>query len=156
MGAANLMSSKLVGSDQNGNLIGAVVRSGLPNLQTAMPQYSDYTNQQIQDLAAYVHYLRQQGRYKELTSLNESAPGDAKKGRDYFYGAAHCDSCHAPEGDLAKVATKYVPAVLRARLLRPGTADPDSAPGPNAHRRLLENYSNDDVRNLLAYLATMK
>src|SRR5215469_7727412 len=46
MGAANLATSALVGHDQNGSLIGAVVRAGLPNLQTSMPQCSDYTDQQ--------------------------------------------------------------------------------------------------------------
>jgi len=55
MGAANLATSALVGRDQNGSLIEAVVRAGLPNLQTSMPQYSDYTDRQIADLAAYIH-----------------------------------------------------------------------------------------------------
>ena len=62
MGAADLLHLPMVGNDDNGRLIGVVVRKGLPNLQTAMPQYSDYTDQQISDLAAYIHYLRQQGR----------------------------------------------------------------------------------------------
>jgi cytochrome c oxidase cbb3-type subunit 3 len=149
MGAANLMSSALVGRDEKGNLIGAVVRAGLPNLQTAMPQYSDYTNRQIADLADYIHYLRQQGRYKELTSLNESVPGDPIAGQAYFVGAGKCSGCHSSSGDLAGVGRKYQPLALRARLLRP-------AAGPIEHLKLLERYRNDDVRNLLAYLETMK
>src|ERR1700674_5184540 len=32
MGAADLMHSPLVGADRNGNLIGSIVQTGLPNL----------------------------------------------------------------------------------------------------------------------------
>ena len=37
MGAANLSQSALVGADEDGNMIGPLVKAGLPNLQTAMP-----------------------------------------------------------------------------------------------------------------------
>lgn len=153
MGAANLMQSPLVGRDNNGNLIGPIVRSGLPNLQTAMPQYSDYTDQQIRDLAAYIHYLRQQGRYKELTAARNSAPGDAAVGRKYF--DANCAKCHA--ADLTGIAGKYNPAQLSERFLRPASpvVEHPSA-GAVTHARLLENYKDEDARNVLAYLATLK
>lgn len=153
MGAANLMHSSLVGHDQNGNLIGPIVRAGLPNLQTAMPQYSDYTDQQIRDLAAYIHYLRQQGRYKELSAAASSAPGEAASGHTYF--EANCAKCHA--SDLAEIADKYNEVQLRERLLRPASpiVEHPSA-GAVTHARLLENYKDDDVRNVLAYLATLK
>jgi cytochrome c oxidase cbb3-type subunit 3 len=158
MGAANLMYSPLVGRDEKGNLIGPVVRAGLPNLQTAMPQYSDYTDQQVADLAAYIHYLRRQGRYKELTGMKETASGDAGLGQKYFAGVGNCGACHSPTSDLAGVAKKYTPAELRTRFLRVGLAaeDQNASGGVIAHRRLLERYSNDDVGNLLAYLGTLK
>jgi mono/diheme cytochrome c family protein len=153
MGAANLMHSPLVGRDINGNLIGPIVRSGLPNLQTAMPQYSDYTDQQIRDLAAYIHYLRQQSRYKELTAARNSAPGDATLGHKYF--EADCAKCHAD--DLAGIAGKYNAAQLSERLLRPASAVVDHpSAGAVTHARLLENNKDEDVRNALAYLATFK
>jgi mono/diheme cytochrome c family protein len=148
MGAANLMTSALVGSDTKGNLIGAIVRAGLPNLQTAMPQYPDYSDQQIADLAGYIHYLRRQGRYKELTASANGA-GDAAAGRRYF--EANCVKCHA--GDLAGVAKRHDAVQLRARLLRPAPVEADHASaGAVAHGRLLENYKDADVGNVLAYL----
>lgn len=154
MGAANLMYSPLVGRDEKGNLIGPIVRAGLPNLQTAMPQYSDYTDQQIADLAAYIHYLRQQGRYKELTAL-ANATGDASLGRKYF--DSNCGKCHAAARDLAGVAKKYNAAELRAHLLRPAPAYTEHASaGVIAHGKLLERYRNEDVVNVLAYLATLE
>jgi len=156
MGAADLMHLPLVGRDEGGNLIGPIVRKGLPNLQTAMPQYSDYTNQQISDLAAYVHYLRQQGRYRELTSARDDAAGNASAGRNYFNGAGKCNTCHSLEKDLAGIATKYDDARLRARLLRPGPEDavvlPGTSTGLAAHLKLLERYGDADVRDLLAFL----
>jgi len=156
MGAANLMTSPLVGRDENGNFIGPVVRKGLPNLQTAMPQYSDYSDQQIADLAGYIHYLRRQGRFKELTKLKE--PGDATAGASYFNGAGGCKTCHA--GNLAGVAKKYDAAALRSRFLRPGPAasdwDGNANAGQLAHMKLLERYSDTDARNVLAYLQTLK
>jgi cytochrome c oxidase cbb3-type subunit 3 len=160
MGAADLMHLPLVGRDENGNLIGPIVKSGLPNLQTAMPQYPDYTPQQIADLAAYIHYLRQQGRYHELTSSEESTAGDAQAGQAYFNGAGKCGACHSTSGDLSGIGKKYDPAMLRSRMLRPGpataSAGESGSPGVMAHLKLLENYSDTDARNLVAYLRTLK
>ena len=155
MGAADLMHSTIVGADDNGNVIGSIVLAGLPNLQTAMPRYADLTTQQISDLAGYIHYLRQQGRYKELMAA-KTAEGDAKAGGQYFNGSADCKSCHSVSGDLAGISHKYDAAKLRSRMLRPGPAVPleGVAPGAGerAHLKLLENYSVDDVRNVLAWL----
>jgi mono/diheme cytochrome c family protein len=158
MGAADLMHSKLVGSDRNGALIGPIVKAGLPNLQTAMPQYPDYTAQQISDLASYIHYLRQAGRYKQLTHLEQVGAADANAGKQYFNATGKCSGCHST-GNMAAVIQKYDAPTLLSRLLRPG---PDNAtlegasPGLAAHLKQLELYSDNDVRNLLAYLETLK
>ena len=158
MGAANLMTRPLVGRDESGNLIGPIVRKGLPNLQTAMPQYPDYTDQQISDLAAYIHYLRQQGRYRELMTASEDGSGGAAAGREYFNGTGKCGGCHSLDKDLKAVSTRYDDTRLRARLLRPGpenaVAGNGASAGLVAHLKLLEKYSDADVRNLLAFLKT--
>ncbi len=155
MGAAVLLHSPLVGADDNGNVIGTVVRAGIPNLQTSMPSYPDLTTQEVEDLAAYIHYLRQLGRHKELTRVSAAA-GDAAAGGTYF--AANCASCHSVSGDLKGVASKYDMATLRLRLLGPPPpAEADRSGAADAGRRrhltLLERYSDDDVRNLVAYSA---
>lgn len=154
MGAADLMHSPLVGADRNGNLIGSIVLAGLPNLQTAMPKFADLTKDQIADLAGYVHYLRQQGRYKELVTAKLPA-GDAKAGETYFDGSGGCSKCHSTTY-LATSMRKYDATTLRSRFLRPGPALPADnvtpSAGEQAHLRLLENYSPADVANALAYL----
>ncbi len=159
MGAANLAQSALVGADTDGNAIGAVVRAGLPNLQTAMPSYRDLSSQEMVDLARYIHYLRQQARYNELIQPVMTAQGDAVRGRALFAGAGTCTSCHTSSNALAGIARKYDPAALRARLLRPGPPKPVEAveptTGQSVHLKLLENYTAADVDDLLAYLRTL-
>ena len=154
MGAAVLMHSALVGADENGNVIGAIVRAGIPNLQTSMPSYPDLTQQEVEDLAAYIHYLRQLGRHRELTA---SPRGGRRRpcGPDVF--AANCANCHSASGDLKGVSTKYDAATLRAAAVGPAATrrhrqSGTAAAGRRRHLTLLERYTEDDVRNLMAFL----
>jgi mono/diheme cytochrome c family protein len=156
MGAANLTQSALVGADEDGNMIGPLVKAGLPNLQTAMPSYVELTSQEIVDLARYIHYLRQQARFRELSRVTNTAAGDRSAGETYFNGAGKCRSCHSVTVDLADIGRKYDTATLRARMLRPGPNVPADGVSPTdgqvAHLKLLENYTAADVQNLVAYL----
>ena len=161
--ATDLMHSALVGRDENGSRIAPLLRAGIP--QTAklspMPQFSDLSDQQIGALVTWIHYARQQGRYTELTATPVRA-GDAAAGKTSFDGA--CRSCHTPDGDLAGVARKYDAASLRAAILDPKALkvqrsfaadrlhDTKLASAQQRHHALLENYSLDEVANLVAYL----
>jgi cytochrome c oxidase cbb3-type subunit III len=156
MGAANLSQSPLVGADEDGNMIGPLVKAGLPNLQTAMPSYSELTSEEIVDLARYIHFLRQQARFRELSRLADTPGGDRMAGEAYFSGDTHCRSCHSVTSDLAGIGRKYDTATLRARLLRPDLTKPGEGVGPTAgqaaHLKLLENYTPANVQDLVAYL----
>src|SRR5687768_13239001 len=103
MGATDLLRSPLIGADKEGELLGAVVRAGRPNLQTAMPRY-DLTATELADLARYIHYLRQVGRYADLTSAALSN-GDLAAGEAYF--GRRCRSCHAIDANLKGIASRY-------------------------------------------------
>ena len=165
--ATDLMHSALVGRDENGNLIGPLLRAGIP--QTAklspMPQFSDLSDQQIAALVRWIHYARAPGRYKEITDAKDLRPGSAVAGQSYF--AEKCGSCHSASGDLAGLGKKYDPSTLRQRILRPalleeapswkleGAHDAKTATARQRHLALLENYSLDDVQNLIAYLQTL-
>ena len=63
-------------------------------------------------------------------------------------------------GDLAGIGGKYDTATLRVRLLRPGPPMPSDEAGPTAgqaaHLKLLENYSPDNVQDLIAYLGASR
>jgi mono/diheme cytochrome c family protein len=166
--ATDLMHSRLVGRDENGSLIGPLLRAGIP--QTAklspMPQFSDLSNQQIADLVRWIHYARAQGRYRELTDAKDFHPGDTGKGKAYF--DEKCRACHSASGDLAGIAKKYDVATLKQRLLRPKLIEEvptwklerlheaKTASGRQSHQSLLENYSGDDVTNLIAFLQNLK
>lgn len=151
MGATDLLRSPLIGADKEGELLGAVVRAGRPNLQTAMPRY-DLTATELADLARYIHYLRQVGRYADLTSVALSN-ADLAAGEAYF--GRRCRSCHAIDANLKGIASRYDGASLRAQVLRPRAfAAPDgtSTEGRSAHLQLLEQYSETELASLLAYL----
>src|SRR5580704_13346532 len=165
--AADLMHSTLVGKDQNGDFIGAVLRVGIP--QTAklspMPQFSDLSDREIADIVQWIHYARQQGRYAELTAPGAPEQGSADAGKTYF--AQSCSSCHSSTGDLAGVGKKYDPATLKTHILRPAFVDAPKSwkvgqlhdakdAARQKHLALLENYTPADVANLVAYLQTLK
>jgi mono/diheme cytochrome c family protein len=166
--AADLMHSTLVGKDNNGDFIGAVLRVGIP--QTAklspMPQFSDLSDADIADIVRWIHYARQQGRYKELTEAKDTEQGNGAAGKTYF--AQSCSSCHSAAGDLAGIAKKYDLATLKARILRPEFVDAPQSwkldqlrdtkteAARQRHLSLLENYSAADVANLTAYLQGLK
>lgn len=150
MGASDLLRNALVGADTDGDLIGPVVQAGRPNLQTAMPRY-DFTATEVTELARYIHYLRQTGRFADLTAA-ALAPGDAAAGEAFF--GQRCASCHTPDRVRAVVPATDA-AGLRARLLRPkafAAPEAPAAPGRREHLTLLEQFSETDLANLLAYL----
>jgi mono/diheme cytochrome c family protein len=161
--AADLMHSALVGADTDGTTIAALLKAGIP--QTAklspMPQFSDLSDRQLRDIARYIHYARQQGRFRELVE-SAVAPGDAAAGRTYF--DRRCVACHA--SDLIGVGSKYDARTLRDRMLRPASlqsppsmtldalGDAKTAAARRQHDQLLENYMPADVANLMAFLQT--
>jgi len=118
-----------------------------------MPRY-DLSATETTELAAYIHFLRRSGRHRELSdpAAAASASGDAGVGETYFQ--KRCAACHAVRGDLAGLARRYPAPALRARVLRPipETASSSDSRGRIAHERLLEQYADADVRNLLSYL----
>ena len=161
--AADLMHSPLVGADTNGDTIAAILRAGIPKTTklSPMPQFSDLSDRQLHDIARYIHYARQQGRYREIVEANV-ASGNAAAGASYF--AQNCGSCHA--ADLDGIGKKYDATAMRDQLLKPARLestpvftldalkDTRMAAGRQRHRLILENISPADVANLMAYLQT--
>jgi len=166
--ATDLMHSRLVGNDENGNLIGPLLRKGIP--QTAklspMPQFSDLSDHQIAELVHWIHYARQQGRYKELIEAKDFPPGNAAAGKAYFDQT--CNSCHSTSGDMANVAKKYDTKTLKSQIVHPTALDAapswevarlndtKTAAVRQRHLSLQENYTAQEVANLMAYLQSLK
>lgn len=118
----DLMRSKIVRHDENGNLIGPVILNGFPD--KGMPAFQ-FTSEQIQDVAAFLHFRVDESDGRSPRQPGAGYPeaevliGNAAAGKAFFYGAGGCSACHSPTGDLAGIARKYSPADLQARFLYP-------------------------------------
>jgi len=117
----DLLRSSLVRHDDNGNLIGPVIRDGRPS--KGMPPIG-LTESQIGDVVAFLKWqLAEADRANpsdpRTLSLQRLLTGNPAAGKAFFNGLGGCSHCHSPSGDLAGIAKKYAPADLQARFLYP-------------------------------------
>ena len=107
------------------------------------------TKDQISDIAAFLRSRTQAAANRFDYKILDIVTGDAKAGQAYFNGAGKCNSCHAPTGDLAGVATKYDPVALQARFLYPRsrvkvrrvTVTPPSGPAMSGALELIDDFT---------------
>ncbi|HEX7362027.1 MAG TPA: c-type cytochrome [Bryobacteraceae bacterium] len=119
----NLLRAEVVLDDVNGNEIapivhGARVSKGMPKFNLSMKQIQDiaaFLHQQIENAALY-------GTYKILNIVD----GNANAGKEYFYGAGRCSTCHSVTGDLAHIGSKDKPVQIQQKIV-----DPRSSLGPD-------------------------
>ena len=117
----SLVRSNVVRHDENGELIGAVIRDGRP--EQGMPPIQLSPGQ----VADIVRFLKSRIAAADIRSANRPVQGsddklltgNAEAGKAFFQGAGGCSTCHSPTGDLAGIARKYSAAVLQARFLYP-------------------------------------
>jgi len=118
--APDLVRSPLLMHDTNGDRIGPVIRSGMPD--DGMPAFP-MTDAQIGDIAAFLHA-------QALVALHSNkVPGDypveklltgnAAAGKAYFNGAGGCNKCHSVTGDFKEIGKQYSPIVLQSQILYP-------------------------------------
>src|SRR5260370_22286873 len=90
----DLIRSPLVNRDEDGKLIGPMVRNGRP--EKDMPAFA-YSDAQIADLAAFLHeQLRAALRSASVPRdypLEKFLTRDAAVGKAYFFAPRHCHSC---------------------------------------------------------------
>jgi cytochrome c oxidase cbb3-type subunit 3 len=117
--APNLVRSDLVRHDENGNLIGPVIRDGRP--ARGMPSIH-LSDAQISEVIAFLQWRladadRTNPADPRAYSMQRLLTGNAAAGKAFF--DRHCTSCHSVSKDLAGIAKKYPPAQLQARFLYP-------------------------------------
>ena len=123
-GGPSLLRSSIVLADDHGELMAPIVRSGRPG----MPKFT-LTDQQIADIAAYLHTFRAAGYDESRVKPPSIVVGDAKAGEAFFN--AKCASCHSTTGDLRGLASKIPdPRLLQQTWLMPGTGAGRSGPPP--------------------------
>ncbi len=127
--APNLVRSPLVLHDEKGEAIGDVVKKG--RAQAGMPAFPNLTNDQIYQIAEYIHMqvelVANRGLYADkYSNLRNQVTGDAAKGQQYF--AQHCANCHSVTGDLAGIGKRYPePSVLMTKIAWPTLSGPRQA-----------------------------
>jgi len=123
----DLVRSKIVAHDVNGNLIGEVIRNGRPD--KGMPPLPLNT-EQITAIAAFLHNRAHEAlesaQVPEKYPLAKLLTGNAEAGKAYFQGAGGCKACHSPTGDLKGIAGKYSPLRLQTEMIYPGGASSKS------------------------------
>lgn len=112
----DLVRSELVLDDEQGSLLGPLLRKGRPS--DGMPAF-DLPDSQIQDLAAFLRERTQAAINRNAYTILNVLTGDAKAGEAYFNGAGRCNTCHSPTGDLAGVGSRFRPEQLQTRFLYP-------------------------------------
>jgi cytochrome c oxidase cbb3-type subunit 3 len=117
----SLIRSAVVRHDENGNLIGAVIRDGRPD--RGMPPVPLSPNQ-VSDIVAFVKSRVSAADIRSANrglqgSLDKLLTGNADAGKAFFQGIGGCSSCHSATGDLAGISRKYTADVLQARFLYP-------------------------------------
>ena len=116
----DLIRSPLVAHDQEGDLIGPVIRNGRPD--KGMPALA-LTDAQIKAVAAFLHARARQAldssQLPKSYAVEKLLTGNAAAGRAYFEGGGGCASCHSATGDLKGVARRMAPLELEARMLYP-------------------------------------
>lgn len=206
----DLVRSLTVLHDRYGSTLTPFLKAGHP-LQSGR-QSASLTQPQVSDLAHFLHQrvgdTLRSGPYSKVINV---LTGDAKAGDAYFHGAGKCATCHATNGDLASIATKYDPPTLQQRFLFPQsggfnrrgvarsktvtvTVTPPNGPAMTgvlvslddfnvalrddagqyhawkrtaglkvekhdpyaAHIALLEEYSDKNIHDVVAYLETLK
>jgi cytochrome c oxidase cbb3-type subunit III len=112
----DLMRSEIVLDDEEGSLIGPLLRKGSPN--EGMPAFN-LPDAQIQDLAAFLRERTQAAINRNAYPILNVLTGDVQAGQAFFNGAGRCNTCHSPTGDLAGVGSRFRPEQLQARFLYP-------------------------------------
>jgi cytochrome c oxidase cbb3-type subunit III len=154
----DLTRSKLVAEDNRGDKIGPLVRAGRPD--AGMPKFS-LSDKDLNAIVAFIHDQKTKGDSeaggRRSVDPADLATGDAAAGRRYFNRAGGCSTCHSPTGDLAGVASRYQGLALLMRMLYPGgRRDPAPPAALAAHFDQLGKYTDTDMHNVYAYLATLK
>lgn len=126
-GGSNLLRSEIVLNDQNGELMGDVLRNGV----STMPKF-ELTNDQVSDIAAFVHSFRVAGYDLSRLRPETIVVGNAEAGEAYF--KSKCSFCHDVAGDLKGFARRIDdPRTMQQTWLMPGARGSRPSRQPEAN-----------------------
>jgi mono/diheme cytochrome c family protein len=145
-GGPDLARSLVVLADTGGRELAGFLRAGRP--ERGMPAFLSLTDQQIADIAEFLHERLEAARSRAATDTMASLVGDAVAGAMYFNGPGRCTTCHSVAGDLAGIGAKYDPPALQGRLVNPrpgGGRGQAAAVSPRAARRVAVTLASGET-----------
>jgi cytochrome c oxidase cbb3-type subunit III len=98
----SLVTSDVVLADDHGEHLAAFLKKGRP--EKGMPAFSQLTDQQLVDLAEFLHLQVEEVANRGAYLVQNIVVGDAAKGETYV--AAHCMGCHSA-ASFAHIANKF-------------------------------------------------
>jgi cytochrome c oxidase cbb3-type subunit III len=154
-GGPDLARSLVVLADTGGKELAGFLRAGRPD--RGMPAFPGLTDQQITDIAEFLHERLEAARSRAATDTMASLVGDAKAGSAYFNGPGRCTTCHSATGDLAGIGGKYDPPTLQGRIVNPrpgGGRGQVAVASPRAARTVAVTLANGQtVSGTLDYVS---
>jgi len=134
-GAPDLIRSIVVLTDEKGILISPVLRNGRPDQGMPKPNLSE---PQIADLVAWLHVQTYSAGHRNTYAFLDIVTGNPKEGEAYFNGAGGCTKCHAVDGDLKGIASRFDSMSLQQRWLGPrgGGGGGRGGPAPTARNAM--------------------
>jgi mono/diheme cytochrome c family protein len=116
----DLTQSKLVRKDRTGDEIAKVIHEGRPD--NKMPPFN-FSTQETRSVIAFIREREAEAVAhpggRRGVSVEDLQTGNAEAGKRYFEGAGGCAKCHSPNGDLARIASRFEGLELEERMLYP-------------------------------------
>ena len=123
--APDLIRSAILNHDDNGNLLGPIIRNG--RIDKGMPSFATMKDDQITDVVAFLHHQAnaalQSAHVPGDYPLAKLLTGNAQQGKLFFEGRGGCTECHSVTRDLAGIAKRYSPIDLQQRMIYPSAGN---------------------------------
>lgn len=139
--AVNISTSSRVQNLSDGQLA-SIISNGIPG--TDMPAFHSLPKNQVRAVVRYVRSL--QGRVE-----GSDLPGDAKRGKNIFFGKGYCSSCHTVSGQggfLGPDLTNYG-ASLSANRIRDEIVKSTRVPPPGYRTGSVTTATGDRLEGLI-------
>ena len=148
----NIVDARRGGRSQSKDALRKVILNGVPD--EGMPAFR-FSNQQLEDVVAYIGVLT-------APAIEQTVPGDATAGAQFFFGKGQCTACHMIHGsggiigpDLTNLGHERRLSRIDQALRTPGSGEATSyravavrTSGNRTIRGIVKNESNFDIQLL--------
>lgn len=119
-----------------------VISNGIPG--TGMPAFHNFDEKEVRAIVGYLRYL--QGKLEA-----RALPGDAKRGKELFFGKSDCSTCHMISGqggflgpELTDHGATAAPDAIRQEIVKS-----PRMPSPGYRMAVLTNVNGDQFEGMI-------